>query len=370
MEKLVFNIFFILIAVMAFFRIIRYYSARVAKLNLEDPEHNCKVSVIIPCRNEEKRLKYLLESLRKQTYKDFEVIVVDDDSVDRTVEVAKSYGSRVISRKEVFPDWEGKSAACYAGAINASGEILLFLDADVMLEEEALEYLLRYFRSDSVVSCQPYHYIERLYENLSLIPNIIAIVALRAGKQNKPFSTDNGLYGPCIMITKDLYLETGGHKLVAKSIIEDVDLGIKLSKMGIPITIIPHNNLIKFRMYPEGIRYLFDGWSKNMALGASVTKPIELLMITSVIASSLGTFHSLIMSIIQRDVFLASLYSGFYLVLGYLIFFTSRKIGSFSPLVILFHYIITIFFCIVFVRSVLLKVTRSKIYWRGREVQL
>jgi len=124
--------FFSFVSVFALGRVLRFYSLnfeRFVKLEKSNPHPHKElfISIIIPCRNEEKRLPKLIESLKNQTYKNFEVIVVDDGSEDGTRELARKYGLRLLIRKEIFKDWEGKSAACYAGAIFAKGRVYFFL---------------------------------------------------------------------------------------------------------------------------------------------------------------------------------------------------------------------------------------------------
>jgi len=84
------------------------------------------LSIVIPTKNEEKLLPVLLESIKKQTFKDYEVIVADNKSQDRTLEIAREYGCRVV--RGGLP---GK--ARNAGAKFAKGNIILFLDADTRL---------------------------------------------------------------------------------------------------------------------------------------------------------------------------------------------------------------------------------------------
>jgi len=86
------------------------------------------LSVIIPTYNEEKYLPFLLRSLVAQTSEDFEVIVADNKSKDKTREIAESFGARVVQGGQVA---EGRNA----GAAAAKGDILLFLDADVILPD-------------------------------------------------------------------------------------------------------------------------------------------------------------------------------------------------------------------------------------------
>lgn len=91
-----------------------------------------KTSIIVPTRNEATFLPHLLESLERQTFKDFEIIVADAASTDRTREVAEAHGAMVVTGGMPGP---GRNA----GARHAKGEILFFLDADVVLPPDFLE---------------------------------------------------------------------------------------------------------------------------------------------------------------------------------------------------------------------------------------
>lgn len=90
------------------------------------------ISIIIPALNEEDYLQKLLDCIKKQGYRGYEVIVADNNSKDKTREIAKKYGCRVV--KGGLP-----AAGRNAGAKKAKGSILLFLDADVQLEKNFLE---------------------------------------------------------------------------------------------------------------------------------------------------------------------------------------------------------------------------------------
>jgi len=96
------------------------------------------VSIIIPSRNEKNYVHECLNSLLKQTYQNFEIIVVDDGSSDRTDKIFHYFGKKDSRIKIVSIDektnkpagWTGKTWACYQGYINSAGNILLFTDAD------------------------------------------------------------------------------------------------------------------------------------------------------------------------------------------------------------------------------------------------
>ena len=90
-----------------------------------------RISVVIPALNEEKFLPVLLESLKNQTFKDYEVIVADAGSKDKTLEIAHSYGARVVPGGMPGP---GRNR----GAEVATGEFLFFFDSDVLLPNDFL----------------------------------------------------------------------------------------------------------------------------------------------------------------------------------------------------------------------------------------
>ncbi len=106
-----------------------------------------KISVIIPACNEEKYIGKTLDSLRKQTMTYFETIVVCNGCTDRTNAIAKKYHAQVLELEEAQV-----SQARNLGAQHSSGELLVFLDADTVLEPDALEKIRRGFREEYAVA--------------------------------------------------------------------------------------------------------------------------------------------------------------------------------------------------------------------------
>lgn len=104
------------------------------------------VSVIIPTYNREFDLERLLQSLRKQTYKKIEIIVVDDASTDNTAETAKKYTPYVITRKHME-----RTIQRNFGVSKSHGEYLLFLDDDMELNESVIEDCANVLANDSRV---------------------------------------------------------------------------------------------------------------------------------------------------------------------------------------------------------------------------
>lgn len=95
------------------------------------------VSVIIPVYNEEKYLFHCLSSLQNQTYKNFEVIIVDDGSTDKSIEIEKKFDTVLIKQNH-----KGAGAARNKGVLSSKGEIIVLLDADMKYDKKYIEKLI------------------------------------------------------------------------------------------------------------------------------------------------------------------------------------------------------------------------------------
>ena len=156
-----------------------------------------KISIVIPAKNEEELLPKLLESIKIQDFEDYEVIVADAHSTDRTREIAASYGAVVV-------DGGMPGVGRNAGAAAARGEFLIFLDADVIIPEHFLKNLYEEMQSRyiDVATCpiKPISDIQ-LDRILHKIINITVMANLRI---------DPKAFGFCIFITKRLFNRIGG----------------------------------------------------------------------------------------------------------------------------------------------------------------
>ena len=138
------------------------------------------VSVVIPARDEARNLPRLLASLAAQAEAPLEVIVVDDGSTDATVGVAAAAGATVVRAPDPPAGWLGKPWACHAGCRAASGERLLFLDADTWLSSDAVARLAGAHATHApggLLSVQPHHDVRQPYEHLSAICNVVPVMA-------------------------------------------------------------------------------------------------------------------------------------------------------------------------------------------------
>jgi 4,4'-diaponeurosporenoate glycosyltransferase len=334
-----------------------------------------RLSVIIPARNEAKRLPPLLASLREQDFFPIEVIVVDDDSRDETASVARQGLARVIAAADYGTeadgaDWAGKSRACWAGAHAACGDILLFLDADTRLDHaDSLRRLLLTYRkqeSQGILSVQPYHRIKRFYENFSAVFNIIVLAGVNIFTPWGGRFKSAGAFGPCLMCRKDEYMAVGGHAAIRGAILDDLALGNLFMQAALPVSGYGGRGLIHFRMYPQGFAQLFEGWTKNFASGATRTHPWLMVMIVFWIGGSYSSVAVLIWSIQKGGtawIIIASL-----LCLSYMLqmFWLARRAGHFYPLSLVFYPILHIFFTGLFAWSMFRTKILHSVRWRGR----
>jgi len=104
-----------------------------------------KVSIVIPAYNSEKTLEKCLKSIRDQTYGNIEIIVVDKFSKDRTVEIAKRYGARII-----YDEGE-RTRAKNIGLEKAKGKYVLFVDSDMELSKKVVEECVNFIESDESI---------------------------------------------------------------------------------------------------------------------------------------------------------------------------------------------------------------------------
>lgn len=218
------------------------------------------VSVVIPARNEERRLPRLLRALADDP--PHEVIVVDDGSTDATSALALDAGATVLA-SEPPEGWTGKSWACHRGAEAATGDVVVFLDADTEPRPGFVDRLAaEAARARGLVSVQPHHRIEALYERLSATCALVAV--LGAGTGERPVA-----FGPAVAAPLDVYREVGGHRQAAGAVAEDLALASAFARAGVPVrAFLDDGTGVTARMYPEGLRQLAEGWTKNLASGA------------------------------------------------------------------------------------------------------
>jgi glycosyltransferase involved in cell wall biosynthesis len=234
----------------------------------QPPRPNPVVSVIVPARNEEACLGDCLRSLLEQSGIEYEIIVVNDNSTDRTRQIARLHGVKVIDAPPLPAGWTGKSHAAHCGAQVARGKWLLFTDADTIHRRRSLRHAVVEADENLVemLSYSPKQVVRGLWER-SLMPVIFAELRRQyppseVSDSDSPIAAANGQY---LLIRRETYDAIGGHEAVRASLLEDVELARRVKHSGRRIRFRYGRDALKTRMY-RSFPQMWEGWTKNLAL--------------------------------------------------------------------------------------------------------
>jgi 4,4'-diaponeurosporenoate glycosyltransferase len=332
-----------------------------SKLSQESALPERSVAIIVPARNEENNLPRLLASIPPLPAIE-EVVVVDDNSTDRTSAVAEEFGARVLQPGVPTSSFTGKTWACAQGVENTSAELLFFLDADTFFESDGCQNIFSVFsdKSDMALSILPFAITEHPYEELSLFFNLLmAFGAGGFGVFQPP-----RLFGQSLLLPRHLYETIGGHTSVSRYVLENFHLSHGLKAAHAQSLCLGGRKAFCMRMFPEGFSQLWYGWMKAFAAGAQSTDP-RILSVAIIWLTALTTI-TLLLLLISPDLRLLTLV--LYLLAACQIFYFARQIGTYRFLSCLLFPIPLIFFFILFAQSALRRTTNRSTSWRGRHV--
>jgi 4,4'-diaponeurosporenoate glycosyltransferase len=337
----------------------------------ELPDTQGLISIIIPARNEEKTLPALLSSLRRQQMPVFEIIVVDDHSVDATARIASRHGVKVVRAPSLPKGWLGKPWACWQGAWQARGEIFVFLDADTSMEPGGLQKIMSsYARLGDLLSIWPYHRMKRLYERLSAVFNIIIMASMGSFTVRGKKASSLGAFGPCVVCSRSDYFSVGGHQGVRGAILEDVALGQLFRRAGLTIHNFGGKGAISFRMYPAGLRSLITGFTKGMAAGARAASPMILLPIIGWIAGGFIVSFWLLILLAGSHLQLAAPWAVLYILYFLQVYWILSRMGNYGIYTALLYPVPLVFFAGIFIVSLLRTFLWREVKWKGRTIDM
>ena len=219
----------------------------------EKKEHEKpKVSIILPARNEEKFIEKCLDSLIEQDYDDYEIIAINDSSNDSTGNIMKKYSEKFS--KVIFVDakpkpdgWMGKNWACMEGYRKASGNLLLFTDADTV-------------HTSSVISLAVSHLLSLDLDALTVIPRMLCLdritkitlpmistflhTRFSALRVNDTSKNTGYFFGSFFIMKKSTYDSVGTHEGVKSELVEDGALGRKVKESNFKMRMVRGEHLI------------------------------------------------------------------------------------------------------------------------------
>ena len=239
-----------------------------------------RVSIIVPARNEERNILRCVSSLLEQDYTNYEVIVVDDGSTDNTAGVldeltaTHSHSERlfVLRLKDQLPDgWAGKPHAIHMGVQEASGDWLLFTDADTWHAPNALRSTLTQAMQEGadLFTISTQQELPTFWDKVMMPMAFLGISMLYPPRQaNDPASPVAIANGQFILIKHSVYEATGGYARpdMKATLLDDRDLAAMIKREGYRLRFIDGQGLVSVRMY-QSLNEAWHGWRKNAYLG-------------------------------------------------------------------------------------------------------
>ncbi len=232
------------------------------------------LSIIIPARNEAGDIRECIDALLVQTYPNYEIIVVDDRSTDKTLPILVEMSTnnprlRVIQGTELPPGWAGKPHALVQGVEAATGEWLCFMDADTIAKPELLwsTYHTAELRAADMFSILTRQELGSFWEK-AVLPLVFLGLAngFPAEDVNDPYKPDAIANGQFILIKREVYNRAGGHAAVKERIDEDRALAATVKHAGYRLVLADGRLVAHTRMYTS-LAEMWEGWTKNIYLG-------------------------------------------------------------------------------------------------------
>jgi len=241
------------------------------KLRRVNKNYTDLVSILIPARNEEENILDLLLSIQKQDYLHYEVIVLDDNSSDNTYTLcaefaARHHAFRVVRGKELADGWLGKNYACHQLAQEAKGDLLLFVDADVQLQNGVINSAVHrlYSKKLALLSLFTNQRMETLGESATvplmhyLLLNLLPLRLVYLVK-NRSVAAASGQF---MLFDAEVYRAQSWHEQVKEKIVEDVEIMKNIKSAGFNGESLLANGMVSCRMY-KSYAEAVDGFGKN-----------------------------------------------------------------------------------------------------------
>lgn len=232
------------------------------------------VSVLVPVRDEMDNLPTMMDAWRRVEHHDWELLVLDDGSTDGSLEFLRRQEKdfprlRVLDGAALPPGWRGKNWACHQLAARAKGELLLFVDADVLPRPRALAGTVELLESERAGLVSGFGRQDSSSSLAGALVSLVVDLPLRALlplrlAADRPEPSLVAAVGQWMMFTREAYGSLGGHASVAATVSEDLALARKAKKAGIKVVAALADTSLSVRMYRDPFQ-AWTGFVKNFA---------------------------------------------------------------------------------------------------------
>jgi cellulose synthase/poly-beta-1,6-N-acetylglucosamine synthase-like glycosyltransferase len=239
-----------------------------------------KVSILVPAKDEAANLEDCLRSLLAQDYPNLEVLVVDDRSTDDTAAIAQRVAERdgrvrVLRVRNLPPGWTGKTHALHVGQYKASGDWLLFVDADATLHPNCVSVAVRDAADNDagLLSLLPRMEMRSFWERVfqPLAATMLMVFCPIPWANDRAREGGGFANGQFLLFRRTAYDAIGGHRAVRDKFVEDVNLGrlVKQNRLGLRVAAAPE--VLGVRMYAS-LAQIMKGWSRIFYAAADANR--------------------------------------------------------------------------------------------------
>ncbi|HEY4642673.1 MAG TPA: glycosyltransferase family 2 protein [Thermoanaerobaculia bacterium] len=328
------------------------------------PANEPLVSIVIPARDEAHIIERTVRAFLAQTYANLEVIVINDRSADGTGDIVRAIDDhrlRVIDGIEPPAGWLGKPWALHQGSRVATGELLLFVDADLIYAPPALAAAVAYLQTQCVALLSLFPYLEmRGFGEVASMPmmTMVFFTFMPTWISNRTRFARLAIGGGTgNLVVREVYETSGGHEALSDAVVDDIALARLIRRSGWKTETIRADDLVSLRMY-HGLREVIDGFTKNTfsALGRNYVAGF-------LVVAGCVVFHLLPYALaLTGD--LVSIATIVIISLTRVILFRSLRYRVDAALFL--HPVMAAIWTWIFIRSIWVTGIRRKLLWRGR----
>ena len=344
-------------------------------------EDGAKVSVLIPARNEEKKLAHLLDSLVKQSYKNYEILIVDDNSTDSTWKIIEEYMSKYPNLIKGYHGKEkhekvlnGKTYALSQIEHVATGEFILATDADTRHHYNSISFAVSRMEESSLdmlsgfpKECSSSFMANILTSAMNFVPVIYIPFPIAARFPNKYFTIANGQF---IMMRRAALNELGGYEAIDTELVDDVNLAKYFVNNKKKYAFTAISQVVECDMY-DNKSDAFHGISRSIGGIFPATRlaiiPLSLVVII-LLSLSISPFFAIALLFISKALLVESSLMIAGAILFTIAWYRCAKMQRFSSSVSLSWPLTIVMICIMYLYSYFVRRSGKSFKWKGREV--
>jgi chlorobactene glucosyltransferase len=329
-------------------------------------DFNPFISILIPARNEEKNISACLQSVLNQSYNNYEVVVLNDNSTDKTKSIVEELiklhpNLKLVEGENLPSQWLGKNWACHQLSQTAKGDYFLFIDADVELCPKAVESSIQMINKNNLKMFSVFPTQKTTSFGVQFIVPLMNWLLLSFLPLKKVFSSNNPSFvaanGQFILFEKSIYFKLGGHARVKNEVVEDMELARLAKQNKYQLMTALGGNLISCKMYNE-LGSAVQGFTKNFYPGFKINPFLFIIFIS-------------LLLVLFFFPFVIVIYSPEYLVVIVLILISRIIVSYLSRQSVIINFVLHPFqmltMWVVGINSVI-QSKRKNVEWKGRRL--